>query len=87
MAKTYLDGRPTNLKAWSKYGQLGTEAEEPIRKNVNPDGVRHLDGSTNKATWSKGDPKQDRWPSLGRGAGSGEARVSLAKTQARKRGA
>jgi hypothetical protein len=87
MSKVY-DGRPSaqSLKTWSTYGQLGTEAEEPTRENTSPTTI-HLDGSNNPASWSKGDPKQHSWPRLAGGAGSGEARVKLAKTQANRRGA
>jgi len=83
----YLDGRPTNLKSWSKYGQLGTEAEEPARENKSPDGVRHLDGSADRASWSKGDPAQHKFYKGSGGSDSGIGRVQLSKAQARKRGA
>jgi len=86
MAKSY-DGRPTtsNLKLWTNYGQLGTEAKEPTRDNQNPDGVRHLDGSNNPASWSKGDRSQHKFFKGSGGSDSGVGRAELARAQGRKR--
>jgi hypothetical protein len=91
----WISGTPSegNLRKWADYAGQNSQVsatkdnQEPWRESKDPDGVRHLDGSTNPATWSKGDPRQHRFPGLGAGAGSGSGRGELSKAQARKRGA
>ena len=89
----YIDGRHTeaNLCKLADYASQNSQVnanktnQEPWRENVNPDGVRHLDGSTDKASWSKGDPSQHKFFKGSGGSDSGVGRAELARAQGRKR--
>jgi hypothetical protein len=57
------------------------------REDANPDGIRHLDGTTNPTrVLAPGDKSPHKFVSLGSGQGSGEGRYELAKSAAKVRG-